>query len=280
MNTQNGTSPSQRRISTGRNKGEGGNYAEAVWAEMVAEGTELKRHVKGNTASQWTMGDKVMAESRSTGEVTEIASAGSRKANGMKEGRNSSGTRRHREGGRGARRVGNSGGSAASSSATLVTDSNTGAVSRGESSRQLGRQRLQSANSHLSVSDISVQQDGNKYYNWTQVINRKNDISITNLRELITGTMKNDLFKGARRTLDVFLGRVDTEVTCDGIKEHIRDIFSIAVIYVKQLVIRSNELNAFEITVNAGDRDKLLNGEMWPEQVDRFHGKTKNFNSD
>ena len=50
-----------------------------------------------------------------------------------------------------------------------------------------------------------------------------------------------------------FLGRVDTEVTSDGIKEPIRDIFSIEVIYVKQLVIRSNEFNAFKITVNAGD---------------------------
>ena len=49
---------------------------------------------------------------------------------GMKEGRNSSGTRRHREGGRGARRVGNSGGGAASSLPTLVTHSNTEAVSR------------------------------------------------------------------------------------------------------------------------------------------------------
>ena len=50
-----------------------------------------------------------------------------------------------------------------------------------------------------------------------------------------------------------FLGRVDTEITCDGMKEYIRDDFSIEVIYVKQLVIRSNEFNAFKITVNAGD---------------------------
>ena len=94
--------------------------------------------------------------------------------------------------------------------------------------------------------------------------------------------MKHGSFKGARRTLDVILGMVDTEVTCDSIKEHIRDVFRIEVIYVKQLVIRSNEFNAFKITVNAGDKDKLLNGEMWPAQliIDRFHGKTENFISD
>ena len=47
-------------------------------------------------------------------------------------------------------------------------------------------------------------------------------------------------------------------------------------------MIRSNEFNAFKITVNARDINKLFNGEMWPEQVkvDRFHGKTKNFISD
>ena len=139
-----------------------------------------------------------MAKSRSTGGVTEIASAGSREANGMKEGRNSSVTRRHREGGRGAGRVSNSGGGAASNLATLVTDSNTGAVSRDEASRQLSRQRLQSASSHLSI-----QQDGNKYYDWTELNNRKNRYKHHQFKG-ITGTMKNGLFKEARRTLDVF----------------------------------------------------------------------------
>ena len=47
-------------------------------------------------------------------------------------------------------------------------------------------------------------------------------------------------------------------------------------------MIKSNVFNAFKITVNAGNRDKLLNGEMWSEQVivNRFRGKTKNFISD
>ena len=67
--------------------------------------------------------------------------------------------------------------------------------------------------------------------------------------------------------MSFFLGRVDTKVTVDDIMEHIRDVISIDIIDIKKLVIRSDEFNAFKITVNAVDRDKLLNGDMWPEEV-------------
>ena len=52
---------------------------------MIAKGMELRRHIKGNTTSQRTMEDKVMAESRPTEGLTEIASAGSRRNEGRKK---------------------------------------------------------------------------------------------------------------------------------------------------------------------------------------------------
>lgn len=118
----------------------------------------------------------------------------------------------------------------------------------------MDRQRSQSGS---SVCDILVQQNRNKYYDWTEVDSRKK-----RYRQFkgVTGTMKNCSFKGAMRILDVFLGRVDADVTCNGIKDHIKDVFGIEVIDIKQFVIRSKEFNPFKITVNAGDMNKLFQG--------------------
>ena len=85
-------------------------------------------------------------------------------------------------------------------------------------------------------------------------------------------------FRAVKRTVDVFLGRVDPSVTVDDIKQYIGENFDINILNVDQLAIKSDRFVAFKITVNLNDRDALFNCDMWPEDViiDKFYSHRSN----
>ena len=93
----------------------------------------------------------------------------------------------------------------------------------------------------------------------------------------IKGSRKDEScgLKAAVRRADVFVGRVDTDVTVNDIKEFIERTFTIEVFSVSKLDIFSDVHNAFKISVKANVRDKLFESDKWPEDiiVDKFYNK-------
>ena len=79
--------------------------------------------------------------------------------------------------------------------------------------------------------------------------------------------------RAVRRTVDVFLGRVDKEVTIDNVKDYIKDTFDVMVQSVESVEIQSKQFNAFKITVHTEGRETLFNDVLWPEGmiVNKFY---------
>ena len=81
--------------------------------------------------------------------------------------------------------------------------------------------------------------------------------------------------KAVKRTADVFLGRVDKSVKEEEITQYIEDSFSVTVEKIEILNIKTDQFNAFKITVPSIERDKLFNSELWPEGmvVNKYYNK-------
>ena len=91
----------------------------------------------------------------------------------------------------------------------------------------------------------------------------------------VLGASKDDRFslRAVGRTADVFLGRVDKNVEESDIEQYIRDVFDIAVKKIEILKIKTDEYNAFKVTVDLSERDNLFKPDLWPEGmiVNKFY---------
>ena len=89
------------------------------------------------------------------------------------------------------------------------------------------------------------------------------------------GANKEDRFslRAVGRTADVFLGRVDKDVEESDIRKFIKDVFDITVKKIEMLKIKTEEYNAFKVTVNLSERDHLFKPDLWPEGmvVNKFY---------
>ena len=87
----------------------------------------------------------------------------------------------------------------------------------------------------------------------------------------VTGVKKSSStgssFYAARRTVDVFIGRVDSSVDGNDIVKYIKDNFKVDVNSINKLSIQTDAYNAFKVNVNFMDRDKLFMSDMWPENI-------------
>lgn len=95
----------------------------------------------------------------------------------------------------------------------------------------------------------------------------------------LTGVRKEGVssFKAVKRTVDVFIGRVDKDVNEDVIKDYIKDTFNISCMNVVKLQIKTDLYNAFKVTVALSERENLFNSDLWPEDVviNKFYNRNK-----
>ena len=92
----------------------------------------------------------------------------------------------------------------------------------------------------------------------------------------VTGSRKEvHQLRAVKRTADVFIGRMDNDVTIEEIKDYISVNFELNVLNMEQLVIKTDKYRAYKVTVNMNERDKLFNAELWPEDVivDKFYNR-------
>ena len=73
--------------------------------------------------------------------------------------------------------------------------------------------------------------------------------------------------RGIENTMDVYISRCAESVTSDIISKYIEDETKIKVINCSGLSHENSEVQSFKVTVPSGDRDALLDGSLWPENV-------------
>lgn len=160
-------------------------------------------------------------------------------------------------------------GAICSSPASLVTDTRTGALSKGFKPPDYATSDKESL-TQSTERRIGIPPSTD---DWKQVLSRK-----ARRTGGVRGQRKCEgtSFKGAIRFVDVFIGRVDKEVQCEDIENYIKDVMGIEVRSVIELVIRSDDVKAFKVTLKLADREKLFNSELWPEDVvvDKFYNRS------
>ena len=180
---------------------------------------------------------------------------------------------------------------------STACDPSTGAISKKaksvatnpKSNTRSLRERARSSNQSLTSPGIIIAgiEDGEERVRdndeWTLVTKKKRQSprrigntakeKHSNYRLLGSKRDAPSTMRAVRRTADVFLGRVDKEVTVDNIKEYIKDTFDVMVRSIESVEIQSKQFNAFKITVLTEERETLFNAALWPEGmiVNKFY---------
>ena len=146
-------------------------------------------------------------------------------------------------------------------------------TSQVRSKRKVG----QNENASTTLSSSTDENDNS----WTAVtsknqkrrekgLEKRNEKLVTGSRKIVGGSLR-----AATRTADVFIGRVDNDVSEDEIKDYIKTNFNVDIYAVRKLNIRSEIYAAFKVNVKISDRDKLFDAELWPEDiiVNKFYNR-------
>lgn len=99
---------------------------------------------------------------------------------------------------------------------------------------------------------------------WTDVSRRKK-----RKKDVITGQKKEvTTIKAVQKSLDIYVGRCNASVDCDTLKSYVSDLnMDIDIISCTCLSSNLSDVKSFKISVHLNDRDKLLNAELWPENI-------------
>ena len=110
-----------------------------------------------------------------------------------------------------------------------------------------------------------------------RINNRRQQANDGRLRGIRKGS-DSSAFKAVKRTVDVFLGRVDRDTNTEIIHDYIKDNFNVTCVKIEKLQIKTELYDAFKITVSLSDRDVLFNRDLWPEDVviSKFYNRNKN----
>ena len=75
------------------------------------------------------------------------------------------------------------------------------------------------------------------------------------------------LLKSAPRSIDLYIGNCDTDVTVVMLTQYISDVIDVTVKNCEQLITKYDSYSSFKITVLINDKDKLLSANVWPDDV-------------
>ena len=177
---------------------------------------------------------------------------------------------------------------------TLVTDPSTGATSKrkcGNAQVCDGVDAKGCSNSSGSPNADAVTRSEDSFQDgWILVDSKKKrklrDSEVKKRKPAgVTGSLKPSgglAFKAAVRVADIFVGRVHKDVSSDTIKNYLKNTFNVIIHNVEQLEIKSERVNAFKVTLELSDRDKLFSADKWAEGilVNKFYSRSKNILKD
>ena len=67
--------------------------------------------------------------------------------------------------------------------------------------------------------------------------------------------------------MDIYIGRLDPSVSGDDLTTYIENDLGVNSVSCSCLSKLNAEIKSFKVTVNADDRDRLLDGRLWPENI-------------
>ena len=115
---------------------------------------------------------------------------------------------------------------------------------------------------------LSINVDKSATYTKNYMKKDKDGFITVTSRKTTTGTRKqNGALRGAKRTVDLYIGRCDDEVNEDDIKHYIKNELNIEALKCEKLSTRIPLSTAFKLTVKLEDRPQLLKGDSWPEGI-------------
>lgn len=131
-------------------------------------------------------------------------------------------------------------------------------------------ERMKKAQSKPSTfNSVSVRENRNN-----RPINQKG-----NNNSRLMGARKDgsSSLRAVRRTVDVFIGRVDKEADESVIRNYIKETFDITCGHIEKLKIQTDLYNAFKVTVSLSERETLFQPDKWPEDVviSKFYNRNK-----
>ena len=127
--------------------------------------------------------------------------------------------------------------------------------------RPEARTMTQEKSGNVNRTENGVDSDG------YQVVRnrRKKHFGVVGLKKT---TQREGLeFRGAKRSADLFVGNCELSVTEDRLTMYMKDELGVDIDKCELLPTRSENSRAFKVTLNLNDRLKLLNPELWPEDV-------------
>ena len=86
----------------------------------------------------------------------------------------------------------------------------------------------------------------------------------------VVGSKKNPqtaIVKGAKRFEDLYIGNCDLQVTVESLSLYISKEMGVKVQKCEALETRSTVSKSFKVSLNINDRQKLLNPDIWPEDI-------------
>ena len=89
-------------------------------------------------------------------------------------------------------------------------------------------------------------------------------------KSVVVGSRRNAEgggIKGAKRVADLYIGNCDLDVSVDSLISHISKETGIRVHKCEPIKSKSHVSKSFKISLNMNDRQKLLNPDIWPEDI-------------
>ena len=110
--------------------------------------------------------------------------------------------------------------------------------------------------------------------------NNNNTKKVRSTGVICSGKCGGGTMKAVSRSVDVFIGRVSTEVDSECLKTYIIDVCKVQPFMVSELKIRAEGFKAFKVCIKLANRETLFNPELWPEDtvVDKFYNRSKRSN--
>ena len=111
--------------------------------------------------------------------------------------------------------------------------------------------------------EVLVTEDADEDNSRWQVVSRQR-----RKKNGIHGSKKCDSgIRGVKRTMDIYIGRLDPSVSGDDLTTYIENDLGVNSVSCSCLSKLNAEIKSFKVTVNADDRDRLLDGRLWPENI-------------
>ena len=129
------------------------------------------------------------------------------------------------------------------------------------SGSDIASRNVEKVNNSLTRGNIVVDNDG------FQLVQRKRKRSYN--RNIIGSKKAPGMsgLRGAVKTADLYLGNCDLSVTSEIIEDYVLKEMSIKIMKCESLKARDPNTTSFKLTLTLDDRLKLLNADVWPENI-------------